>query len=81
MADIAGAYRRSWLTETSGTSAPGVTINTDWWLPRVETVMFDVRAPEATACTWLPPPEISPEMLPPTLRDDSCHEPEIEPPW
>ena len=38
----ATSYFFSRLTMTSGTSVPGVTIDTDWWLPRVVTVMFDV---------------------------------------
>ena len=43
-------YRFSRLTTTSGTSAPGVTIDTDWWLPRVVMVMLDVtRGAQATA--------------------------------
>src|SRR5579884_720908 len=33
------SYLFSRLTVTSGTSAPGVTIDTDWWLPRMVMVM------------------------------------------
>ena len=45
-------YLLSRLTVISGTSAPGVTINTDWWLPRVVKVMLDVTPGAwATACT------------------------------
>jgi hypothetical protein len=68
------------LTETSGTSVPGVWIDTDWRLPVVRTVMVDVTGPDATACMLAPPPDTWPETLPPTPRLDSCHEPEIEPP-
>ena len=31
------------LTAISGTSVPGIMIDTDWWLPRVIKVMFEVR--------------------------------------
>jgi hypothetical protein len=43
-------YRFSRFTTTSGTSAPGVTIDTDWWLPRVVIVMLDMTpGAQATA--------------------------------
>src|SRR5262249_35495491 len=73
-----GVQRRyffSRLTVISGTSAPGVTIDTDWWLPRVVKVMFDV-SPGACATAWTrrPSPVNRPEMPPVTLRVDSWNE-------
>ena len=44
-------YLFSRLTVISGTSVPGVTIDTDWWLPRVVRVMLDVT-PGACATAW-----------------------------
>src|SRR5262249_51234278 len=48
---LKGIYLFSRLTMISGTSAPGVTIDTDWWLPRVVKVMLDV-SPGACATAW-----------------------------
>jgi len=47
----ADTYFFSRLTTISGTSVPGVMIDTDWWLPRVVKVMLDV-SPGACATAW-----------------------------
>ena len=51
MTHRADTYFFSRLTTISGTSVPGVMIDTDWWLPRVVKVMLDV-SPGAWATAW-----------------------------